>query len=78
MELVRKFGPYVAVELFVPGLAVSRDASDAGILEDRGVELRGLFGLIVEPEAGGDLLNGWHGGSPVGPAQVETTVTTRS
>src|SRR5205807_387347 len=30
--------------------AVTRDLGDLRILEDRGVELRGLFGLAVEPQ----------------------------
>src|SRR2546428_11608917 len=40
-----------------PGLAISRDTDDPGVLEDRGVEPRGLLGLRVEPQERGDLLH---------------------
>ena len=41
-----------------PGLAVVRDVGDARVREDGGVELRGLFGLRVEPQPGRELLHG--------------------
>ena len=42
-----------------PGLGVVGDADDARVLEDGGVEVRGLLGLGVEPQARGDpLLHG--------------------
>src|SRR5262249_44248493 len=37
-------------------LAVAADAEDLGVLEDGHVELRGLLGLAVEPQAGGYLV----------------------
>ena len=39
---------------------VAGDAADPGILEDRHVELRRLFGLVVEPQERGDFLRLWH------------------
>jgi hypothetical protein len=43
------------------GFPVPGHTDDPRILEDRGVELRRLFGLRIKPQTGGDLLNGWHG-----------------
>jgi hypothetical protein len=34
------------------------------MVEDRAVKLRGLFGLIVEPQAGRDFLEALHGSAP--------------
>ncbi|MNW04097.1 hypothetical protein D3C71_2001330 [compost metagenome] len=57
----RAFGPTVELEA---GLAVASDGGDGGVLEHRAVEVRGVFGLIVEPQAGGEFLDTRHGGSP--------------
>jgi hypothetical protein len=40
---------------FLAGLAVMGDGGDFCVIEDRTVELGGLFGLAVEPQAGGDF-----------------------
>src|SRR5882757_2817850 len=37
-----------------PGLGVADDTAERGILEDAEVVVRRLFGLVVEPQAGGD------------------------
>src|SRR4051794_37553361 len=50
----------LAVKL-LPGLAVSGNLADLRVPEDRGVESGGLFGLAVEPQAGGDPLDDLHG-----------------
>src|SRR4030095_7048538 len=44
----------------VPSLVVAREAEDPRIPEDRDVVLRRLLGLVVEPQAGGDLLDRRH------------------
>jgi hypothetical protein len=45
---------FPAVE-FLAGLAVMGDGGDFCVIEDRTVELGGLFGLAVEPQARGDF-----------------------
>ncbi|MNY11825.1 hypothetical protein D3C86_1448730 [compost metagenome] len=55
----RTFGP--AVE-FESGVAVMGDGGDFRMVEDRAIELRRLFGLIVEPQAGREFLYTLHGG----------------
>ena len=49
----------LAVDLFAR-FAEATDGADFRVFEDRGVKLRGFFGLGVEPEAGGDFLDGGH------------------
>src|SRR6185436_6101213 len=49
----------LAVDL-LPGIWITGDLADLRILEDGGVELGSLFGLGVEPQARGNLLNEWH------------------
>jgi hypothetical protein len=44
------------VEL-LPGLAVVSDGGDFRMVEDRTVELRGFFGLTIEPQAGCEFLH---------------------
>ncbi|MNC84254.1 hypothetical protein D3C75_1387080 [compost metagenome] len=45
-----------------PGVAVVGHAGDFRMIEDRTVELRGIFGLIFKPQAGREFLNTLHGG----------------
>jgi hypothetical protein len=35
------------------------------MIEDRAVKLRGVLGLIVEPQARREFLNAVHGGAPL-------------
>ncbi|MNZ98517.1 hypothetical protein D3C78_1178010 [compost metagenome] len=49
----RTLGPAVELE---SGVAVMGDGSDFRVVEDRAIELRRLFGLIVEPQAGREFL----------------------
>src|ERR1700716_2051325 len=49
----------------LPDLAVSRNLDDFRLLEDRDIKICCLFSLIVEPQAGADLLTDWHGVSPI-------------
>jgi hypothetical protein len=49
-----------AVNLF-SGFAVAADVRDARVVENRNVEIRCLLALIIEPEAGSDLLFVEHG-----------------
>jgi hypothetical protein len=44
--------------------AVPGNVSNLGILEDAGIELRGLFALVVEPQTRGDLGMSFHGVPP--------------
>jgi hypothetical protein len=46
-------------------LAVAGDAADPGIPENAGIESRRFFGLVVEPQAGRDLLGDLHREAPV-------------
>jgi hypothetical protein len=39
------------------GIAIARHLPDLRVLENRGVEVHRLFGLIVEPEKGSDFLH---------------------
>src|ERR1043166_5271555 len=39
------------------GVPIMGDASDSGVLEDRGVKPRRFFRLMVEPQAGGDAFH---------------------
>ena len=36
------------------------DPAELRVLEDRDIELRGVFGIAIEPEAGGELLDAGH------------------
>src|SRR5919205_3191960 len=38
-----------------PGFGVTLDVKNLGVLEDRDVEVNGLFGAVIEPQARGDL-----------------------
>ena len=40
------------------GAGVGRGAVDLGVLEDRGIEVHGFFGVAVEPQGRGDALFG--------------------
>jgi len=40
-----------------PRVAVAADVEDLRVLEDRRIELRRLFGVVVEPEEWRDLLH---------------------
>ena len=49
---------------FAARFRVVGDRGDLRIRKDAGVELRGLFGPIIEPETGGNSLKGGHVVSP--------------
>jgi hypothetical protein len=46
------------------------DGGDFRVIEDRAIEFRRRFGLIVKPQAGRDFWKALHGGCP---RQVEHT-----
>jgi len=50
--------------VFLAHLRVARDLRDLRVLEDLGVELRGDFGLVVEPQARADSLRDFHVDTP--------------
>jgi len=60
LELTTSTDPAGLPWYLPPGVWITGDLSDLRILEDGGVELRGLFGFGVEPQARGNLLNEWH------------------
>jgi hypothetical protein len=49
---------------FETSMAIIGGGGDSRMVEDRAVKLRGLFGLIVEPQAGRDFLEALHGSAP--------------
>jgi hypothetical protein len=49
---------------FLADLAVVGEAGDFRMIEDRAIELRSRFGLIVEPQARRDFLETLHGSHP--------------
>ena len=40
---------------FLSGLWIARDVDDFRVFKDGGVKAGGIFGLVVEPQAGADL-----------------------
>src|SRR3954454_2176268 len=48
----------LAAVRFLSSLGVASDFEDLRVLENRGVELRGVFGLVVEPQTGRYFLHG--------------------
>src|SRR5688572_1060652 len=55
LELHGHHAAFGLLVLLESGLAVTRDAIDLRFREHRGIELRRLFGLVVEPQAGRDI-----------------------
>jgi hypothetical protein len=54
LEAVKNEGhPHRGAGRLRGALAIARDAEDAGVGEDRYVELGGLLGLVVEPQERG-------------------------